>query len=59
MTDFTPAHLQLPPGELQRRAAEAVAALGGCRLCPRAVEFEAAFRIAEDLGPRLDTAWAG
>jgi putative pyruvate formate lyase activating enzyme len=36
MSDFAPAYLELPPGELERRAAEAVAALGACRLCPRA-----------------------
>ena len=32
---FEPAYLQLPPGELRRRADEAVAALADCRLCPR------------------------
>jgi putative pyruvate formate lyase activating enzyme len=30
-----PAYLRLPRGELRRRAAEAVAALADCRLCPR------------------------
>jgi putative pyruvate formate lyase activating enzyme len=30
-----PAYLRLPDGELHRRAAEAVAALADCRLCPR------------------------
>ena len=30
-----PAYLSLPPGELTRRAEEAVAALSDCRLCPR------------------------
>ena len=30
-----PAYLSLPPGELRRRAEEAVAALADCRLCPR------------------------
>lgn len=29
------AYLRLPPGELRRRADEAVAALADCRLCPR------------------------
>jgi putative pyruvate formate lyase activating enzyme len=30
-----PAYLRLPPGELGRRATEAVQALSDCRLCPR------------------------
>ena len=33
--DFRPAYLALPPGELARRAQEAVRALGECRSCPR------------------------
>ena len=32
---FRPAYLALPSGELARRAAEAVRALGDCRSCPR------------------------
>jgi putative pyruvate formate lyase activating enzyme len=35
MATFEPAYLRLPPGELRRRADEAVAALAYCRLCPR------------------------
>jgi putative pyruvate formate lyase activating enzyme len=34
-TSATGAYLGLPPGELRRRADEAVAALADCRLCPR------------------------
>ncbi len=33
--DFRPAYLALPPGELARRAQEAVRALDECRSCPR------------------------
>lgn len=33
--DFEPAYLALPPGELRRRAAEAVAGLASCAFCPR------------------------
>jgi len=35
MATFEPAYLRLPPGELRRRADDAVAALADCRLCPR------------------------
>lgn len=33
--DFEPAYCKLPSGELRRRAAEAVAGLEHCRVCPR------------------------
>lgn len=32
---FTPAYLQLPPGELEKRAEQALARLASCDLCPR------------------------
>ncbi|MFQ5897323.1 MAG: radical SAM protein [Candidatus Methylomirabilia bacterium] len=33
--EFEPAYLRLPPGEIGRRAEEAIAALGSCQVCPR------------------------
>jgi putative pyruvate formate lyase activating enzyme len=35
MSEFTPAYLKLPAGELHRRAAQAVEELSDCALCPR------------------------
>jgi putative pyruvate formate lyase activating enzyme len=37
---FEPAYRKLPEGELERRAAEAVAGLADCRFCPRACEAD-------------------
>lgn len=37
---FKPAYLQLPPGELERRAETAVASLAVCRACPRNCEVD-------------------
>jgi len=34
-SEFTPAYLKLPPGELQRRAERGLRALADCILCPR------------------------
>ncbi len=34
-SDFTPAYLKLPPGELSRRAQQALDKLANCTLCPR------------------------
>jgi putative pyruvate formate lyase activating enzyme len=33
--EFEPAYLRLPTGEIERRAAEALAALASCQVCPR------------------------
>lgn len=42
-----PAYLELPAGELRRRAERAVAELAECRLCPRDCGTD---RLADDLG---------
>lgn len=35
MSEFTPAYLRLPEGEIERRVELALASLGNCQVCPR------------------------